>query len=56
MTYTFFFAPEGRAIQTVSATNLTKAKQAFYSTNPKYKKAKGEIYWELEAQVRLFLA
>lgn len=42
--YSFHFAPEGRKVDTIEAASLDSAKTQFYSRNPQYKAAKGEIY------------
>jgi hypothetical protein len=48
LNYQFFFAPEGRLVDTIPATSLTAAKKAFYAKHTQYKRAKGEVYSKVE--------
>jgi hypothetical protein len=48
LVYKFFFACEGRQVGSIEDKSLREAKAAFYRRNPQFKKAKGEIYFEVE--------
>jgi hypothetical protein len=48
--YEFYFAPEGKHVDGFLADSLKSAKTMFYRANPMYRKAKGEIYWEVWEQ------
>lgn len=43
--YRFVF--EGRTIDVITASDPQSAKSQFYKDNPKYRRVKGEIYWEV---------
>jgi hypothetical protein len=45
--FRFYFMPEGRMVASITAFTLKAAKAQFYRENPQYKKAKGEIHWEV---------